>query len=338
MIWDFWLAPRRPGEPYHLFYLQAPRDLPDPEQRHWIATVGHAVSPDLIHWTERPPALTPGQPGSWDDRAIWTGSVVECEDRYYWFYTAINQREHVQRIGIATSDDPELVHWERHPNNPLVEADPRWYEKVSPGGEQWEACRDPWVIADPSDGSWWMFFTARANSGPSDGRGVVGCARSRDLVHWEQFPPVTEPGEFGELEVPQVFALGGRWCMLFCTAKHSASRLARRGLGADWFGTHYLVADELTGPYRLVTDEALVGDAAGTFYAGRVVADPNGRLVFLAWRRLDEQGRFLGALSDPSPLEVHPDGRLRVDATALWPGDRFGDVLDKTRTSGCSVE
>ena len=54
LIWDFWFAPRKPGEPYHVFYLQAPRNLPDPEQRHLIASVGHAVSSDLINWIERP--------------------------------------------------------------------------------------------------------------------------------------------------------------------------------------------------------------------------------------------------------------------------------------------
>jgi beta-fructofuranosidase len=321
LVWDFWLAPRRPGEPYHLFHLQAPRNLPDPEQRHWIASVGHAVSSDLIHWTERPTALVPGPQERWDDRAIWTGSIIEHDSRHYWFYTAINQRDRVQRIGLATSVDPDLDRWERHPDNPLVVADPRWYEKKDPAGGQWEACRDPWIMADPSDGTWWMFFTARANHGPSDGRGVIGCARSSDLVHWEQLPPVTEPGEFGELEVPQVFALGGRWYMLFCTAKHSAACLARLGLKADWFGTHYLVADSLTGPYELLADDALVGDALGTFYAGRVVEGPNGKLVFLAWRRLGDDGRFLGALSAPAPVEQLPDGRLHVDADALWPRD-----------------
>jgi beta-fructofuranosidase len=319
LVWDFWLAPRRPGEPYHLFYLRAPRNLPDPEQRHWVASVGLAVSPDLVHWEKKPPALVPGESGSWDDRAIWTGSVVERDGRYYWFYTAINQRDRVQRIGLATSTD--LVDWERHHGNPILEADPRWYEKAEPGSRHWEACRDPWVIAYPSDGTWWKFFTGRSNYGPSDSRGVIGCARSSDLVHWEQLPPVTEPGEFGELEVPQVFALDGRWYMLFCTAKHSATRLARRGLDSDWFGTHYLVADALTGPYNLLTDDALVGDEQGTFYAGRVVENPGGGLVFLAWRRLDDAGRFLGAISDPAPVEVLPDGRLRVEANALWPND-----------------
>ena len=83
--------------------------------------------------------------------------------------------------------------------------------------------------------------------------------------------------------------------------------------------THYLVADRPTGPYRLLTDEALVGDDAGTYYAGRIATDPNGRPVFLAWRQLDEGGAFLGGLSNPSPLAVLADGRLRVDTSALWP-------------------
>jgi beta-fructofuranosidase len=327
LLWDFWFAPRRPGEPYHLFYLQAPRKLPDPEQRHSIATVGHAVSTDLVHWAEKSTALVPDRLGSWDDRAIWTGSIVERDGRYYWFYTAINQRDRVQRIGLVTSTYPDLDQWERHPENPLLEADSRWYEKVDPAGGQWEACRDPWIMADPSDGTWWMFFTARANNGPSDGRGVIGCARSSDLVQWEQLPPVIESGEFGELEVPQVFALSGRWYMLFCTAKHSATRLARRGLDSDWFGTHYLVADAFTGPYELLADDALVGDAPGTFYAGRVVEDPDGKLVFIAWRRLDDDGRFLGALSDPAPVELLPGGRFHVHAGALWPKDLAANAV-----------
>jgi beta-fructofuranosidase len=330
LVWDFWFAPKRLGEPYHLFHLQAPRNLLDPEQRHWVASVGHAVSQDLIHWIERPTALVPGSPESWDDRAIWTGSIVECDGRYYWFYTAVNQRDRIQRIGLATSTDPGLNQWERHPANPILEADSRWYEKADPTTANSEACRDPWVVADPADGTWWMFFTAGVNHGPSEGRGVVGCARSSDLVHWEQLPPVTRPGEFGELEVPQPFTLGGRWYMLFCTAKHSAARRARRGLAADWFGTHYLVADALTGPYYLLTDVALVGDAQGTFYAGRVVEVPSGRLVFLAWRRLDDDGRFLGALSDPAAVELLPDGRLHVDKAALWPNDLSAESVVKS--------
>jgi beta-fructofuranosidase len=139
------------------------------------------------------------------------------------------------------------------------------------------------------------------------------------LIHWEQQAPVVAPGDFGELEVPQSFNLGGRWYLLFCTGKHRAARLSRLGLQQAWNGTHYLVSDSITGPYRLSSDEPLVGDEPGTYYAGRVVEDPDGRLCFMAWRHWDEAGQFLGGLSNPAPIEQDEQGRLTVDKTALWP-------------------
>jgi len=266
-LWDFWFAPRapRPDVPYHLFHLQAPQDLPDPERRHAVAAVGHAVSADLVHWKALPIALAAGAPGNWDDRAIWTGSIIEREGIYYFFYTGTHRAESglIQRIGLATSTD--LIHWRRHPANPLVVADPRWYETLDLGGWPEETCRDPWVVYSPAEAVYYMFFTARVNYGPADGRGVIGCARSPDLLTWEMLPPVSPPGEFGYLEVPQVVSLRGRFYMLFCTAasKHAAHRLARTGSKGQWSGTGYLVAEKLTGPYRLADDAGLVAALDG---------------------------------------------------------------------------
>ncbi len=47
-------------------------------------------------------------------------------------YTGINRGERglIQRIGLATSDD--LIHWTKHPANPVLEADERWYELSRP--------------------------------------------------------------------------------------------------------------------------------------------------------------------------------------------------------------
>ena len=55
-VWDFWLADD--GDLFHLFFLKAPRDL-DPDDRHWHAVVGHAVSRDLTDWVEVADALGP---------------------------------------------------------------------------------------------------------------------------------------------------------------------------------------------------------------------------------------------------------------------------------------
>jgi len=319
LVWDFWIAPRRsPDEPYHLFHLQAPRSLPNPHDRHWVASVGHAVSHDLVTWEARPTAFEHGSAGSWDDKAIWTGSIFHHDGTYHLFYTALSHAEdgRKQRIGLATSTDLET--WTRHPANPVYEADPRFYRKLGPPPWDWEACRDPWVVADPDHGGFLMLYTATSNQHPFDAAGVIGAARSTNLVDWEAIPPVTDAAEHRDLEVPQSVRIGDRWYLLYCTRWHSDARTARAGPAGAWHGTHYLVSDCLAGPYRLTRDEPLAGDEIGTYYAGRVVDGPDGDLVFLAWRQWAADGSFAGALSDPARLHVDAGGHLRVDTAELW--------------------
>jgi beta-fructofuranosidase len=311
-VWDFWLA--RDDADYHVFFLKAPRSLGNPDLRHWHARIGHAVSRDLRGWEVLPDALGPGAPGSFDDLATWTGSVLTSGGRHYLYYTGIGRRDggRVQRIGLAVSDD--LTRWERvRPDAPILEADPRWYELLDEGVWHEESWRDPWVFEDPESGAFHMLLTARVNHGSPDGRGVIGQARSHDLLRWEVMAPLTEPGEFGHLECPQVVAAAGRHYLLFsvCDWAHSKARTART---EPVHGTHYLVGDSPTGPFRSLTDTFLCGSPEGLVYAGKIIEDPGGALVFLAFEQHDERGRFLGRLADPVPVEVLTDGRLQLSA------------------------
>jgi beta-fructofuranosidase len=293
-----------------VFFLHAPRDLPHPDDRHRNAHIGHAVSQDLRSWEVLPTAVSPGPPGAFDDLATWTGSVIEAGGRWHLFYSGISTREdgRVQRVGLATSGD--LLAWERQ--ELLLEADPRWYEQRGehPRGE--ETWRDPWVFRDPASGRFHLIVCARANHGPVDGRGVIGHAWSPDLRSWEVGPPLSEPGELNQLEVPQLVHLGGAWRILFSAwwTDHSAARLARPGVVAEG-GTHYLVSDQQLGPYALDRDVFLVGDPQVSLYAGRVLHH-GGEWWFFAWRHVDGEGRFFGELSDPMPLTIAPDGSLSV--------------------------
>jgi beta-fructofuranosidase len=204
-LWDFWLA--QDGPDYHVFYLQAPRSLGKQELRHWNVSIGHAVSYDLRKWQVLPDALCPGLAGAWDDYTTWTGSVIQHDGLWYLFYTGGCWPEQglIQRIGLATSTD--LIRWHKHPATPLISADPRWYELLDLNLWHDQAWRDPWVFRHPERDDFHTFITARVNHGPADGRGVIAHARSRNLVNWEVLPPVTEPGDFGHLEVPQLTAL-----------------------------------------------------------------------------------------------------------------------------------
>jgi beta-fructofuranosidase len=296
-VWDFWFAVD--GDEYHLFFLYASRALHDPDRRHGRASVGHAVSEDLRNWRRLPDALVRGDAPAFDDTATWTGSVVRGPDRWYMFYTGASGV--VQTIGLATSDD--LVTWHKYDGNPVVSADSRWYEKYD--GSTWidEAWRDPWVFADPAGDGWHMLITGRANHGPVDDRGVVGHARSRDLIEWEVQPPLSEPGAgFGHLEVFQVEEVEGRVVLLFNCLRNelSAAKKNTSGSGGIWS----VIADSVTGPFDISKATPLTDDS---LYVGRLVRDRDGAWVLLAFHNESPDG-FIGSISDPMPIFLDAEG------------------------------
>jgi beta-fructofuranosidase len=303
-IWDSWHVDD--GERLHLFFLQAPRSLGDPDLRHWHATIGHAVSDDLRHWTVVDDALGPGPAGAWDDLATWTGCVIADGDRWMMFYTGCSTREDglVQRIGAAVSDD--LFDWDKLPGNPLIEADDRWYERLDPARWHDEAWRDPWVFAAPDGEGHHALITARVPHGPSWGAGVLGHAWSPDLRRWEVRPPLTGPSGFGQLEVPQIVATDAGDLLLFSFdpdgLPHGVGGPSRRS------STYAVPADGPLGPYAFA--RAVPVGTPGTF-AGRLAPDRQGRLHLLTFVNNGAAG-FVGEIADPIPLD------------AIWPREPRG--------------
>jgi beta-fructofuranosidase len=311
-IWDFWLA--QEGPDYHVFYLQAPRSLGDPELRHWNVSIGHAVSRDLRDWEVMPDALGPSPDDSdaFDTYTTWTGSIIQHQGLWYLFYTGGRKSEDglIQRIGLATSTD--LVHWEKHPENPLIIADPRCYEVLDLDVWDDQAWRDPWVFQHPERGDFHAFITARANHGPPDGRGVIGHAQSDDLIHWEVLPPVTEPGDFGYTEVPQLVKVCDRYYLVFSVQRAIHSSRFRRSGREPLTAVRYLMADSPLGPFQSIGDQILVADEIESLYAGKLVRDPDGEWALLAARMYGSDGTFIGELSDPMTVSVTEAGYLSV--------------------------
>lgn len=307
-VWDFWFAQDEPN--VHLFFLHAPRALGDPELRHRAARIGHAVSQNLVQWTLLDRPFDAGPPGSFDDLATWTGSVLRHNGLWHMFYTGISSREEgaVQRVLHATS--PDLLRWEKTAD--VVEANSRWYETAAQnvGDVAW---RDPWVFRDEASDLFHMLITARAKTGALDGRGVIGHAVSADLSHWSTQAPLSEPGDFIFLEVSQLIEIGGVWRVLFSVPPggQSAERRAHGDATAHG-GTHYLVGQAKLGPYSLVDEPFFVGDATASLFAGRML-EHHGRLLFFASRNYDESGHYHGELTDPMPVIVAPDGSLALE-------------------------
>jgi beta-fructofuranosidase len=300
-VWDSWIADD--GEQYHLFFLRASRALVAPIRRHRRAAIGHATSVDLRTWQLGPDALVHSDEPAWDDMATWTGSTIRADDGRWWlFYTGLSHIEdgRVQRIGAATSDD--MVTWFRHPNGPLLEADPRWYEKYDPSAWHEEAWRDPFVFRDPAGDGWHMIITARANNGPADTRGVIGHARSGDLLTWEIQPPLTEPAGFGHQEVPQVRLVEGRPLLVFSCWQQGGGSTS----GAVWTAP----GETLLGPWDLRRARAFDHPTA---YAGQLVRDRAGTWYLHAF---DNGPNFDGTVLDPIPVQLGPDGLEAITGTA----------------------
>jgi len=310
-VWDFWFA--QDGANYHIFYLQAPHSIGDESLRHWHTSIGHAVSQDLIHWRVLPDALAPSaEAAQWDNYTTWTGSIIQYDGTWYMFYTGSNREEDgkYQRIGLATSKD--LIDWQKYAYNPIIEPDPRWYENYDPKIWFDQTWRDPWIFEHES--TYHAYITGRAKNGEKNGRGVIAHAISSNLLNWEVQTTITQPGEFGYLEVPQLVEICERWYLLFSTTKnlYSKSRQSRPEIKPET-GTHYFVADHPLGPFEFLTDEFLVGDEVGSLYSGKVIHNPEGELVFMAFRAYGKDSRFIGEIANPLPIAVLSDGRLKIN-------------------------
>ncbi len=314
-IWDFWLV--KNDDDWHCYFLQANNTLADPEMRHRNVTQGHAVSKDLVNWTQLGTCFAPSPEKAWDDWTTWTGSVIK-DNKGLWhlFYTGT---EHVreglhQRIGHATSKD--MHSWKRVGNGLALDLEgpiAAQYEEYTPGHWHDRAMRDPWVMENPDGKGWIMYFTARVpgRKEPNAG-GAVGFATSPDLKIWTLQKPVYDGGDFGQLEVPQVFKHGKHWYMTFCTAAEHWSEAYRTfNPQTPVTGSHYLMADSHLGPWS-APKPFLDGANPCKRYAGKIV-EQNGKLHIMGFLYYDDDGKFVGAVSDPVPLGVDDQGFLHVE-------------------------
>jgi beta-fructofuranosidase len=313
-IWDFWLVKNEAD--WHIYFLQADNTLADPEMRHRNVTQGHAVSQDLINWTHLGTCFKASDVYAWDDWTTWTGSVIQGPDRtWHLFYTGTQRIGDglIQRIGHATSQD--MHSWVRVGNGLCLDlAGPHahLYEEYTPGHWPDRAMRDPWVIKNPEGDGWLMYFTARVpgRAEPNAG-GAVGFATSQDLNSWTLQPPVYTGGDFGQLEVPQVFKHGEHWYCTFCTADHHWAESYKAGNPqVPVTGNSYLMAKSHLGPWT-AAKPFLDGGNPCKRYAGKIV-EVGGKLFIMGFLYIDEQGKFVGKVSDPVPLRVNADGTLTV--------------------------
>lgn len=331
--WDFWFA--WAGQTLHVFYLQASTLACgyNPARRHNQASIGHAVLTDF-GWQEiapDKPVLSKREGNFWDNLAIWTGSIVAQDDRYYLLYSArrfddplvetLHERRLPQNIGVAVSDD--LRTWTRTAaslENPVI---------PNPGlNSDFDAInwRDPYVIKDDTDGLFYAFICARPKDTPADAGGAVAYATSANLFDWQDQPYgiLYTSSEFYLLEVPQVFwrKTNDRkhWRLYLLFAPHWSPFFVQKvQIGVTYYVRSVPIADRKKVSYNNIPWEYepanLLSDG---LFAGKFVnPETEDMPTFFGFQKEDEGGHFVGGVADPQWATFTDDGRIRLNGELL---------------------
>ncbi|MEJ7653533.1 MAG: glycoside hydrolase family 32 protein [Chloroflexia bacterium] len=274
---------------YHLFYQY------NPEGPRWgVPDWGHAVSRDLVYWTDLPTALAP-TPGGADADGCWSGCAVDDDGVPTLVYTGV--RDGVQAPCVAVSHD-DLLTWEKHPGNPVI---------ALPEPDVGSIMFRDHSVWRGADGLWYQLV----GSGLRGQGGAVLLYRSSDLLSWEYLHPLyvgdhtrTEPVWTGAMwECPDFFPLDGRHVLVV-----SARDEERLHYGA------YLVGEYGGRRYAPTTEGML--DAGGCYYAPQSFTDDQGRRIQFGWlwerrnSRAVEEAGWAGVMSLPRVLSLRPDGAL----------------------------
>lgn len=315
-LWDAWFI-EKAGR-HHMFHLQTAASIdPTPAIRDASGvSIGHAISDDFRHWHELPTALTPGPAAAWDNANLWSGCVAEKDGQYYLYYTGLNaapEHRHIQKICVATS--PDLLTWKKHPHNPILEADERYYHHSSePNGlGHIGAWRDPFVFKDPYSDRRYMTISARTKCDDTEYNGSVALAESEDMIHWTVHPPIFSPGVYDEIEVTRVIHHNGYYYLFFTTKAVNYEPSYAKKYGAHE-GLHCYYSDNLFGGYLPVNGNGTVLDNGSEIYDIRVLHQQDNDFIGIGWLNRDTHNNFIGRLSEPMRIRIETDRVYRLDA------------------------
>ncbi|HCT76631.1 MAG TPA: glycosyl hydrolase family 32 [Micromonosporaceae bacterium] len=264
---------------YHLFYQHNPHGL-GWDTMHW----GHATSPDLVHWTQKPIALEPGvHPGD-----LWSGAGVVDHNNTSGLgsggqapivvFTGTNG------VSLAYSTDGAKT-FHSYQNGLKV---------VTPAG----ISRDPKVFWHPPTNRWVMAVW-------SDNGGTgVDIYTSPNLLAWT-FRSRYAAGWL--MECPDLFPLpvdgdpgNLQWVLTDASGEYVVGSFDGSTFSTSW-----------PGPQRMDHGN---NSYFGTFYGGLTFANmPDGRVVQMVWMPGNQGATWTGNASFPAVLALrsYPEG-LRI--------------------------
>ena len=309
----------------HLFHIRNPGPLGQDDHE---TSLGHVSTEDLRQWTTHEPVVSVGEPGDWNESAVWAPHVFRHDGRWWMFVTGVQLPGEIgdnrQRVGAFVSDD--LFEWSPVQRScsgatgrgcvlECVAAFTAWGSDRNWGSD----CRDAFVL--PYQDGWLMFVTVRL----AEGEQALALARSANLLDWEMVDWI-EKSEGHTAESPT----------------------------AIWRdGTVHLLWTSLEGKKHLRSPDPLQGIWEGPEVVHRNFAaelmDAGGDSWYYASINGDLHVEFQRARFGPGGIEftrvVTPDCRVEAaaihpDATEIVDGidnDCDGQI-DEVETSASSVD
>lgn len=288
------------GGRYHLFFQFVPGQTEWGPDQHW----GHATSEDLLHWTEGPVALAPGD----GDGGVWSGSIAVPHDGpAALFYTSVDLADvQIGKVRLARPTDDTWTDWVK--KDVVAEL---------PAGVDVVAYRDPYVFHDGK--SWRMLMGA----GLTDGTATAITYRSEDLETWAydgliatRHRDQTEPLWTGAVwECPQMFRLGDKWVVTVSVWEP-----------IEPYYEAYAVGELVDGRFTAESWGRL--SYGPSYYAGAAYADADGEPGLIYWLRAvdDPAGGWASAHSVPHTLRLDGD-RVIAEPHANVARARQGNAL-----------
>lgn len=251
---------------YHLFYQYNPFGT-EWGHMNW----GHAVSPDLVHWSDLPIALAEEK-----NIMIFSGSVVVDWHNTSGFCVShgsdpsclvaiyTGHSEHLETQNIAYSNDNGRT-WTKYSGNPVIDLHLAGF-------------RDPKVFWDEKTKKWVM-VTVLA------GQHKVRFFSSTDLVHWTALSDFGPAGTVsGAWECPDLFPLPvensvgeTKWVL--------SVNVSSGGLTGG-SGNQYFIGDFDGTTFSSDQTQSLWADHGGDFYASTSFSDipkSDGRRIWMGW-------------------------------------------------------
>lgn len=147
---------------YHLFYQHNPYSS-SWDTMYW----GHAISKDLIKWTDASIALAPDK--SYDKNGVFSGGAVVDGDKMHLLYTAVGETG-VQQQALATSFDG--VSFTKRNMNPVIDSSMRLNSRITD-------FRDPYLFVKDD-----VYYALIGGKLEGEG-GQLLLYSSSDLLNWK---------------------------------------------------------------------------------------------------------------------------------------------------------